>query len=116
MDDADNINDRTEVLGSQHIANDGPFKIEMSILFKAIAGEHEGCDAWAAVDLPPGQVPTDELIVEAIEAAQKSLGPNFQLASRKEFVTDILIERTGVNMNFSVPGPADFALFPSDAG
>ena len=44
------------------------------------------------------------------EEQTEVLGPNFRLSTRKEFVQTLLIEHTGVDMNFSVPGPNKFRL------
>ena len=101
--------EQTEVLGSQNIALDGPFKIEMQVCLKIISGEHEGMQAWATIDLPPGTVPTEEMIITRLKTAMDS-GDAFRLATRKEFVTELLCEKIGYDMNFSVPGPKDFRL------
>ena len=108
------MEDQTEVLGSQGIALDGPFKIAMKIHFVGISGEYEGYDAHAELDLKPGFVPTDDDITKMVSAAQEQLGEAFRPATRKEFVRALLIEQDGVDMNFSVPGPKDFRLFKQE--
>lgn len=106
------MSDKIEVLGSQKIATDGPFRLAMKIHFVGIAGEYEGYDAHADVDLPPGEVPDDATVMKMIEAAQAQLGGNFRPATRAEFVRDVLIEQIGADMNFAIPGPVDFRLLP----
>lgn len=108
------MDDKTEILGSQSIAQDGPFKISLKMHFVGISGEYEGYDAHADIDLPPGCVPTDDAILKAFDIASEQLGDKFRIATRGEFVKGLLIEQTGVDMNFSIPGPSEFRLFKKE--
>ncbi len=105
--------ERTEILGSQNIALGGPFKLEMQVHLICESGEHKGCDAWATIDLPPGEVPNIKQIEDRLASALKEAGSAFRLATRKEFVSGLLSERVGFNMNFAIPGPDSFTLSPT---
>lgn len=103
--------DETETLGSQEIATGGPFKLSMKVMLVGEDGQYDGYDAWAEIDLPPGKIPTQEQIEERLWHAVQQDG--FRLANRKEFVKDLLAERTGVpGLSLSVPGPDTFELSP----
>ena len=104
------MEDKTEVLGSHNLATDGPFKLEMSVMLIGTEGEHEGYDAWAGIDLPPGKIPTDAAVTKRLRLALDNVPKGFRLATREEFVRHLLIERTRANMNFAVPGPREFRL------
>lgn len=107
------MTDKTEILGSQTIATGGPFKLSMHVMLVGEEGQYEGYDAWAEIDLPPGKVPTQEQIEERLWHAVQQEG--FRLATRKEFVKDLLAERTGVpGLSLSVPGPDRFELSPRE--
>ena len=91
------------------IATDGPFKIEAKVLLIGISGEYKGYEAWASVDLPPGKVPSDAEFTKLMANSQKEIGDNFRLATRHEFVSALLAERTG-GVKVSVPGLDVFRL------
>ena len=94
------------------IATDGPFKIEAKVLLIGVSGEYEGYEAWASVDMPPGMVPADEAFIKLMDNAAKEVGTQFRLATRKEFVSALLAERTG-GVKVSVPGLDAFRLVPA---
>lgn len=107
--------EQVEILGSQNIATGGPFKLEMKVMLVGEGGQYDGYDAWATIDLPPGELPAREAIERRLGNALTSTD-GFRLATRKEFVSSLLSERTGVpGLSLSVPGPVDFEFAPQFA-
>jgi hypothetical protein len=87
------------------IATYAPFKIEMKVMLVGEGGEYDGYTAWADIDLPPGKIPTQEVIDNRIHEAMRQQG--FRLATRHEFVGELLEERTGTG-GWAVPGLDQF--------
>ena len=105
MDDDDS--EQVEVLGSQNMALDGPFKVELTVF--GVVGEYS---VQAKIDLRPGTVPNDEAIQKAIRNAANAISeaqPDARLATRHEFVRELLSERAP-GVRFAVPGPNGFRL------
>lgn len=95
------------------IAPDGPFEVQLTI--------HAGDGTYRAqlvYSLPPGVVPTKEVILEYLADVKKTLASEkatkgFKLMGRHEFVNQLLAERAGVTgaaANFAISGPDEWAL------
>lgn len=97
------------------IAPDGPFRLEMKIMFIGIAGDHKDYIAHVNINLPAGKIPSAGSIQEWIAKAQEEIGPNFRLANRYEFMDDLTQEVTGTNMKFAHSGPNTFTLAHGEA-
>ena len=109
-DEFDQTADKVEILGSGNIALDGPFVLTVGVKFKISDGPHKGSIAIVDVALAAGKVPSEQDIVDAVKKAAEFVGPEGELLTRTEFVQDEMAERTGLRVDFAVPGPEEFRL------
>jgi hypothetical protein len=92
----------------QHIAPDGPFKVELTVL---AVGEMDGEEVTAEVkfDAPPGAMLTAEWLGKAADNARASIPDGFRLMTRQEFADHIVSERTGIAVR-AVISPYPFRI------
>ena len=81
----------------------GPVILEAKV---AIINEETGDTGTATIELPTGRFPTTEDMQEVIDKVAKEVEPaSFRLMTRKEFMKQLIREKTGSDEKFAVPGP-----------
>ncbi len=79
----------------------GPYKFEMEVFLV----DDDGNIAKVTLNLgEPGNLPTKELVDEAINDTLKQIPDEFRLMNKSEFFNELASEKTGHDIHFATPG------------